>query len=437
MDKLELKVKNYIINNNLISNNKLILAFSYGIDSRCLLNVLVNLGYEVIIAHVNHKVRKESDDEEKATIELAKKLNLKYYIKHLSLTNKNFEDNARSERYDFFKEIALKENTNILVTAHHLDDNLETILLRLITGSNLYGYAGIHNKVIKNGLCIVRPFLCTSKDEIKEYQHSNSIEYYEDYTNHLNDHKRNRIRNNIIPLLKSEDPNIVYKAMDYSNILSSSFDYIRQKSISLYNKWGKQIDVLEYSKQDMALRHDIICYMLEQHKLNRNNNLIKTIDSSIMSNKAQFDIVIENNNLFVKRYNYCNIQTKKDKFEQEFKLNLGEKINFLNHTIYFTKDKPDLCENYIKLCYNKLKLPLIIRTRKNGDYITLSSGKKKVKDLFIDKKIPRELRDELPMVISDNDILWIPTVIRSNLVKDDLESGDIYLIDEVNYGKRY
>ena len=165
MDGLLNKVKEYIKTNNLINDNqKVILAFSYGIDSRVLLDILTKLGYEVIVAHVNHKVRKESDLEELETIKLCESLNIKYYIKHLTPEDKNFEDYARKERYNFFKDVAAKSDTNILITAHHKDDNLETILLKLMTGSNLYGYSGIHNCVIKDGLKIIRPFLCASKD---------------------------------------------------------------------------------------------------------------------------------------------------------------------------------------------------------------------------------------------------------------------------------
>ncbi len=433
MEGLLNKVKEYIKTNNLINDNqKVILAFSYGIDSRVLLDILTKLGYEVIVAHVNHKVRKESDLEELETIKLCESLNIKYYIKHLTPEDKNFEDYARKERYNFFKDVAAKSDTNILITAHHKDDNLETILLKLMTGSNLYGYSGIHNCVIKDGLKIIRPFLCASKDEIKEYQAKNNLLYFEDYTNFETIHMRNKIRNKVIPLLKEINSSILDKASEYSEIAFETFNYIRHLSKDYLDKHNNQIEISSFKKLDIAIQKDIICMMLEKLKLNRNFKLINSILNMITNSKSQQEINISESFLFVKRYNIAYINKKIDKIELDKTINLGETLTFFNHKIYFTKDKPNSWQNYIKLCYNKVKLPLRIRTRINGDIIELSSGKKKVKDLLIDKKIPIEIRNTLPMVINDKDIIWIPSIAKSALIKDDLGDGDIYLIDEEN-----
>ncbi|MCR5786417.1 MAG: tRNA lysidine(34) synthetase TilS, partial [Acholeplasmatales bacterium] len=240
MNKLELKVKNYILSKNLIKNNqKVILAFSYGVDSRSLFNVLVNLGINFVVCHVNHKIRSESDLEEAETIKLCNEYNIPCYTKSLTPKHENFEDYARKERYKFFNEVSNKENTNLLVTAHHKDDNLETILFKLMNGSNLYGYAGIHDISYHNNLTIIHPFLCLSKDEIYNYASENNLRYFEDYTNKENEAKRNRIRNIIIPLLKNESHDILDKAFDYSDILSSSFSYIRNEAIKYYKAWNK------------------------------------------------------------------------------------------------------------------------------------------------------------------------------------------------------
>lgn len=434
MNNFELKIKNYIVNNDLINENKkIILAFSYGIDSRSLLNVLVNLKYDVIIAHVNHKVRVESDLEEEETIKLAKELNLKYYIKRLTPQTLNFEDYARSERYRFFKEISLKENTNILATAHHLDDNLETILLRLSSGSNLYGYAGIHNKVIRNNLVIIRPLLCVSKEEIANYQKEMGFKYYEDYTNKEIIHKRNYIRNKVIPLLKEFDSSILRKACDYSNILNESFDYIRKQSIFFFKKWDNKIRISEYIILDKALRHDIICYMLEEAKINRSYNLICSIDKALLNNKAQFEIKLEANYFLLKRYDLAYISFKKIEQTETIYLKENETKIFGHYKFYFSAKGPINNEMSVKLCYNSIEFPLEIRTRQNGDKISLSNGSKKVKDLFIDYKIDKDVRNTLPLVINGKDIIWIPGIAKSSLIRNAKDNGDIYLICEVNY----
>ncbi len=429
MTNFEKKVFYYIKNNNLISSNKVLLAFSYGIDSRALLNVLLALKYEVILLHVNHKVRKESEIEEKETLELAKKYNLKCYIKHLEKQDQNFEDFARRERYNFFKEVAKQENTNILLTAHHKDDNLETIILRLITGSNLYGYAGIHNKVTKDSLTIVRPFLCVTKDEIKAYQKEIGFTYFEDSTNEENDHMRNRIRHNIIPLLKEENSSVLDKSISFSNQLNEAFDYIRTKSIDYLTSNNFAISNSTFKELDAAQRHDIICLLLEHFKIDRNTNIIYKLDSIILANKPQVEFKLSDNFVFYKRYDKSYIEKEKTQnLSNLIKLNYQDNIVFNNFNFYFSKEKPLNNEFWIKLCYNDLEFPLTIRTRINGDFIVLSKGKKKIKDLFIDKKINIDKRNSLPLIINNGNILWIPSVAKSELIRKNLENGDIYLV---------
>lgn len=433
MDRLELKVKNYIINNKLNTlNKKIVLAFSYGVDSRVLLEILINLGYEVVLAHVNHGVREESKEEEAETLKLGKNYGLKVYVKHLNLDKSNFEDNARKARYSFFKEVCSKENTNVLALAHHLDDNLETILLKLYQGSNLYGYSGIQPKVEKQELEIIRPLMCTTKDEIREYQKEHNLLYFEDYTNSLNLQARNRIRNNILPLLKNEDKNILYKASEYSQMVIEAFNYIRKDSASYLEKHSNIIEISSYKALDIALRKDIICLMLENKHINRSNKLINFIDDKLISDKSELEITLSNNYFFFKRYNKAFIDIKRDIKIESITLDINEKKQFGNFIFYFSKNCPNNVKNYIKLCYNTINLPLKIRTRKNGDKIKLNAGFKKVKDLFIDKKIDKSLRDLVPLVMENDNIIWIPLVAKSSLIKEYLDKGDLYLIMEVN-----
>ncbi len=432
MDKLELKVKNFIKDKQLnINNSTIVLAFSYGIDSRVLLNILINLGYKVVLAHVNHQVREESKLEEQEAIKLAKELNIRIYIKHLNLDKSNFEDSARRQRYSFFREVCQKENTSVLALAHHLDDNLETILLKLYQGSNIYGYSGIHPQVFKSGLEIIRPLMCTTKDEIREYQERHNLLYFEDYTNSLDIQMRNKIRNNIIPSLKEIDSNILYKTADYSNMLEDAFNHIRSESINYLSKHSNTIDISSYKTLDNALRKDIICLLLENNHINRSNKLINLIDSSLLCEKSELEITLSSDYFFFKRYNTAFITKKETQKLDEITLDINEKKEFGNYIFYFSKVCPNHVKNYIKLCYNTINLPLKIRKRENGDRIKLPGGSKKVKDLFIDKKIDISLRDKLPLVISCDNIIWIPSVAKSSLINSCLDKWDLYLIMEV------
>ena len=112
----------------------------------------------------------------------------------------------------------------------------------------------------------------------------------------------------------------------------------------------------------------------------------------------------------------------------------NEKKLFRKYNFYFSTKAPSSNENYIKLCYNSIEFPVEIRNRKDGDKITLSYGTKKVKDLMIDKKIDKEIRKNIPIVLIGGKIIWICGIAKSSLIKDGLDNGDIYLIQEVNYG---
>ncbi len=425
--QFEQKVKNYIKSQNLI-DKKIILAFSYGIDSRALLEVLYNLGYEIILCHVNHKVRKESDLEEEETKKLAKELGIKLYVKELGKIDSDFENKARIERYNFFKEVSKKENVSTIVTAHHLDDNLETILMNLIKGSNLYGYSGIHNASYDN-LNFIRPFMCVTKSEIIEYQKEKGFKYFDDQTNFENDHLRNRLRNIVIPELKKENPNLLENVNAYSSITYSSFKHIRKLSIEFLNS-KTEIDTTKYKLLDEALRLDIISYLLEKSNISRSYNLISTIDKNLLMDKPQFDINLSNDYLFVKRYQKAYIKQNDNNNYQEYDLYEDRPVIFNGFKIFFTKKPLSLYQNHIKLCYNNLVFPLKVRCRKDGDKILMSYGHKKLKDLFIDKKIEKEKRDTLPIILNNGEIIWAVGVAKSNLISKDKNDGDICLIAE-------
>ena len=223
------KVKNYLNKNNLIiPGEKIVVALSGGVDSSVLFDVLNKLGYEIIVAHVNHKKRIESDMEEEKIIEFCKNNSTPYEILHLDKIDKNFEAKAHNKRYEFFINVAKKYNAKYIATAHHADDNCETILMNIMSGSNLYGYGGISKDLEIDGIHIIRPLLLLSKDEIKEYAKTNNIIYYEDYTNALDDYTRNRIRHHIIPVLKKECSTLLDRTNAYSNQVHEAFDFIRE-----------------------------------------------------------------------------------------------------------------------------------------------------------------------------------------------------------------
>ena len=424
------KIKAFIKDNNLIpDNSRILLALSGGVDSMTLLYILKELKYDIVVAHVNHKKRLESEYEERQIKELCNNLNIPCEILHLEHLDGNFQSKAHDKRYSFFINIAHKYNIKYIATAHHADDNIETILLNIMGGSNLYGYGGISKKLEINGTYIIRPLLLISKDDIKKYALKNNITYYEDISNSQDDYTRNRLRHHIIPVLKNECPSILSKISSYSNQIHEAFHFIRNISENFLNNYDNKINILEFNKQDLFIKKDIICLLLEKYEIERSENLINDLIDLIKNNKPQLNYSLKDNWIFKKRYNLAFIDN--NILESDFKYILNNKEDKIddNYIIYFSLNKPNDCANYIKLCYNEIVFPLTIRNRMENDEILMSFGHKKLKNLFIDKKIPKEMRERIPVVVDNlGNILWVVNYAKSKFVLEQKEKGNIYLV---------
>ena len=425
-------IKNFIKDEKLIETDEtIVVGVSGGIDSMVLLNVLYNLGYKLVIAHVNHNVRVESKDELIFVSNYAKERNIPFESTVLEKINGvNFQDEARRLRYEFFFDVAKKYNATKIATAHHLDDLLETILMRISRGSNLYGYGGIKPIIYYGGISLVRPLLCVNRCQIKEFQEKNNIPFMEDGSNSKDKYTRNRYRHNVVPILVEENPNIYQNILRYSKQMYQAFDYIRMKSKDLYDKNKGEIYNEEFMNLDDAIKLDYISYILEQHNIPCSYNKILLIKNMIVNRSPNGVVSISKEYDFIKKYSTSFISKKVFNEDYEFMLNLDESVTLPDGSIVkITRNIKNNSEIYLKLCYNTLVLPLKIRNRRDGDYFVFKFGKKKIKDLFIDMKIPMNIRNTVPIVLDQNDnILGIPGIIKGP--KDVVDP--IYIVYEVN-----
>ena len=338
-----------------------------------LLHYLIN-NYKdkIIVAHINHNVRKQSNTEELFLSNYCKDNNITFEcMKITEYKENNFENEARKKRYKFYKEILTKYNSSYLFLAHHADDLMETIIMKITRGSNINGYAGIKKISYQDNYYIVRPFLDYTKQDILEYIKKYNITYYDDYTNNDITYTRNRIRHNIIPLLKKEDINIYKKFIKYSNTLNEYNDYNPKPNITI----------------------------------NMPNNIYVT---------KEYNILIFSNKYNIENYNI--------KFDKKASIN-----NFTIEQIENTSlNGNDIC----RLNSNEIRLPLYIRNKKDGDYIELLglNKKKKIKEIFIECKIPIRQRNNYPVLVdSKNNILWLPNLKKSKFNKKINEKYDIIL----------
>ncbi len=401
-------------------NKKVMLACSTGVDSMVLLHLLESVVdcSNIIIAHVNHKKRIESEEEEKFIISYTNNKGIKCVVKHLEKYNgNNFQSWARDERYNFFKEVAKENNIDVLLLAHHANDNLETIIQRLIRSSSLEGYAGIRKISYIDNLMVYRPLITLSKEEIYIYAKENNLKYFEDISNSEDDYTRNRIRHHIVPLLEKENP-AIYKAISiYSNTLFEANNFLENyetnfiKNVEVVNTNNKvymKMNLDDYFKETDFFKEQIMFRLLKPFMLSK--ECIKDIISQLLSNKPNIVKKINDSLLMIKEYGYV-IFTTDMCDNKEFYLEISENgiYNLPNDCIFEVKKN---ISNFItpntKLWYNIYKLPLIIRNRRNGDKIKTSIGSVSISDYLTNHKVPY-LRRKSTLVLcnSENEVLAI------------------------------
>lgn len=421
---------------NIENNSTVIVACSGGPDSMCLLNLVNSLketmNLNVIVAHVNHNVRKESKEEAKMVESYALNNNLTFELMEIiSYNNDTFSENeARKKRYDFFKELQKKYNASILLTAHHGDDLIETILMRLTRGSNLNGYIGIREITTNQNFKILRPLLTTTKKDIIKYLDENNINYAIDKTNDEMIHTRNRYRKIVLPFLKKENPLVHEKYLKFS------------KELIEYDKF-----VISYIKSKNFIQDDKILII----KLKDESDFIKRKCLEIIIKELQkndyFDISDEQINLLMRLYNLSNksvdlnnnyqginsygkifIRKKEISFKKE--IILDKDTEYGNFRFYYNINEMNKSNSCIALDTTTIKLPLKIRTIQEKDRMNVKNlnGSKKVSDIFINSKVPKYEREGYPILVDSNDeILWIPNIKKSKFAKDKSEKYDIII----------
>lgn len=417
-------------------DNYIVVGVSAGPDSMCLLNLLEKETTKIIVCHINHNIRKESITEEKYLKDYCSKHNLIFETMTIKeYKENNFENEARKIRYNYYEEMLKKYHSNQLFLAHHGDDLIETILMKIERGSNIEGYAGIKKiSKIKN-YEIIRPLLPYTKEEIINYNKSHNITYFIDSSNANTDYTRNWYRHKVLPLLKERNKDIHLKFLNYSETLQEYNNYIdkiiQEKLPSIYKNNIIYIDYL--NKEDNFLKKNILYYIINDIYNNENNIItekhINNILSLINNQKPNQKINLPKNKILVKEYNKLYItETKEEKKSYKILFNNNIEINNLifKKVNEEEKDGNDIC----RINSTKIKLPLQFRNRKDGDYIILKNSniKKKIKEIFIENKIPLSKRNNYPLLVDANDnIIWIPNIKKSNLCYKKEENYDIII----------
>ena len=396
------RIKEFFRKYNISFSDKFVISVSGGIDSMTLLDLFVREKLNIIVCHFDHKIREEAYLDRQLIENVTRKNGIPFYFSEIS-ENKdtNFHDHAHHERNEKLAEIARQTGSKYIVTAHHGDDLIETILIKITRGSNLLGYSGIKEYYEKDGLIWIKPLLVYSKCEVEEFGAKSLIRYNYDKTNGTDDYLRNRYRHTIVPIMKQENPSLLEQVISFSNQVGDSFQLVRNMSNELIT--NNRIILDKFSLASTIIQDDAISVLLENSNISKNRNIIYSIRKFLLGNKPNINYLLSDNKVFIKEYDVAYV-TNADEHQELF-------VELVEDNGVVCVERVNKSENSgydVGITYNSLSFPLILRNRKEGDMLNFHYGHKSLKKHLINIKVPLKRRDEL-LVIVDNKgvIIWV------------------------------
>lgn len=412
-------------------------AYSGGIDSNVLLNIAYKLkdklNYNLIAIHVNYNLRgEESIGDEMFARDTAKNYNIDIYVKQIekgSYNNKNTQLEARKDRYLFFKELYNKKIYDYLLIAHNKDDLTETIIYRMIKGSG----TNIYKALSKKRKYVLRPILNFYRKDIENYAKENNLSHREDSSNKTNKYSRNKLRNVIIPML--EEINLQAK----NNIIKFAYRVYEESNIlrKKVNKTYKKIEIsrnkinIKNIKNKLVLKKIIIKFLFKNNIEITEKRLLEIL-KIIYSKKPNIALRLDDYN-FVKSYDMLEIVKTNNINTDSITVYNDGVYNFAGKTINIkTVLNKDI--DYKKNIYIKKTFPIVIRKRKEGDFLySYPNGDKKyLRKILIDLKIPFKERDLIPIIESENEIAAVylnPYGINRTSKNYALNNSDEYALE--------
>lgn len=434
--------------------DKIVVGLSGGPDSVCLLHILSRLkeelDLEIYAAHLNHQIRGiEAQKDAFYISKLCEEMGITFFIKSINVPEyceKNgvsIEEGARKLRYEMFYEIKNNTRANKIAIGHNLNDQAETILMRMMRGTGLQGLKGI--EYIRDGV-IIRPILDIERNDIEEYCKQNKLNPRIDKTNLESIYTRNKIRLELIPYMKDNfNSNIIESIVRMGNSLRSDNDYIESEALIKFNEVSKiNSDSVELNLKPYVNLHNSMKVRILRNAIKHilgDTNFIdqRHIDDIIeLEDESKIDKVINlPRGIYVYRKKNSIILTNKEIVieEIEFCYNIPsngfikvKEIGTVIETQVVSIDKYKRSKSD-KSCkwfdFNKIKGGIVVRNRRSGDKIKLSGGSKKIKDLFIDIKIPKEDRCKVPVIADDQGILSVGNFRNSENYKIDEETKEV------------
>ena len=417
-NKFEKKLLESLERNGIPEKGKRVMVgLSGGADSVSLLFSLNRLKnaypLEVFAVHVNHQLRgEESVRDMQYANDLCDELGIPFYchtvdVKSYALENKlGIEEAAREVRYNFFREFSFNNQIDYILTAHNKNDVAETILFHIIRGSGIAGLQGISRQRDN----IIRPLLCFSREEIEQYCCENSISFVVDSTNNDINYSRNFIRHKIIPDIKKLNPSVVDALYRLSNSITSV-----NKMIDTYESFCTDMESRDLEDEFLFRRAKNRLSEISDHQLTYNRfmalrNALNNENETILSFPDNVECIVKNGDFHFRKL-LSDIQNI-----DEFVLSEGE--NLVNDWLMIEisnkilEKRENVYKNSTIFSINcdTIVGGLKVRSRREGDKIRIGDMTRNLKKLFIEKKIPKDVRDLIPVICDEKDILLVPKI---------------------------
>ncbi|HYF70582.1 MAG TPA: tRNA lysidine(34) synthetase TilS [Ohtaekwangia sp.] len=423
------------------TSDRILLAVSGGVDSMAMLHLFKSAGYEIGVAHCNFQLRGfESDADETLVKETCDALRIPFYSIRFDTTQYagqhglSIQVAARELRYNFFKQIQNEQRYNHVATAHHLNDQTETVILNLIRGTGIDGLTGIPSI---NGQ-VIRPMLFATREEISGFAKQHNIIWREDLSNESDHYSRNLIRNQLIPLIKKINPGFEAGFMDTLSRIQGSKSLaqhtLKQVKVSAVKQQGDSICIEKTIIQDFDFPEVVLWEIIKPYHFHFNH--CKQIVLEHQSGKV---FISDTHELTVDRDHFI-ITAKKASvsFSKTILANDtvsvygGEKltIQYIPSEHFTLIKKPELAQ----LDLAKIKFPLTWRTWQPGDSFSPlgMSRQKKLSDFLIDRKVSMPDKQTVSVIESAGEIVWVVGFIISNWAKVTGDTKDVLVITRNN-----
>ncbi|MGX7030533.1 tRNA lysidine(34) synthetase TilS [Vagococcus zengguangii] len=420
--------------------DRVLVAVSGGVDSMVLLALLQRLPQylrpaEIGVAHFNHHLRVEADDDAQAVANYCQQHQLSFYLgEWLEPTSENgIEAAARQARYDFLLATAKEQQYDMLLTAHHGDDQVETLLIKLIRGSSLQNMVGIRPVSWREDVKIVRPLLAFNKASIENWATNQHVPYWEDASNQQDNYLRNRVRHHLVPQIANEAPHYVEKWADFTNQLNLANDLIKTRVSELYPQcvvtvaqqlYGEQLDLLKWREFSEAERYFLLSEFFQRNLIAKGGTLSQRQLQQMISDlttAGEQVWTLADNWCVQKSYHFLKLSNQQLSPSEKIAgsiSQLGDQFTLPNDGLLMLEETQKLTQERDEVIIPLDWLPLTVRSYEPGDRFVLdASGQtKKVSRLFIDKKISKTERLNIPLVLNRHDeVVWIVGFRKSYL----------------------